>query len=60
MKLAKSPARAAGNAWHIANVAASSPRSRSGSLVQNVASEETRASEAAALGLGMSLLFSLL
>ncbi|KAJ7355634.1 hypothetical protein DFH08DRAFT_933481 [Mycena albidolilacea] len=41
MKLAKSPARAAGNAWHIANVAASSPRSRSGSLVQNVASEET-------------------
>ncbi|KAJ7830067.1 hypothetical protein B0H14DRAFT_3872758 [Mycena olivaceomarginata] len=48
MKLAKSPARAAGNAWHIANVAASFPRSRSGSLVQNVASEETRASEAAA------------
>ncbi|KAJ7880391.1 hypothetical protein B0H14DRAFT_3129445 [Mycena olivaceomarginata] len=41
MKFAKSPARAAGNAWHIANVAASSPRSRSGSLVQNVASEET-------------------
>ncbi|KAJ7746734.1 hypothetical protein DFH07DRAFT_832072 [Mycena maculata] len=40
MKLAKSPARAAGNAWHIANVASHSPsRSRSGSL--NVASEDT-------------------
>ncbi|KAJ6624854.1 hypothetical protein B0H10DRAFT_2212277 [Mycena sp. CBHHK59/15] len=40
MKLAKSPARAAGNAWHMANVAAGSPsRSRSGSL--HVASEDT-------------------
>ncbi|KAJ7460670.1 hypothetical protein FB451DRAFT_1371538 [Mycena latifolia] len=39
MKLAKSPARAAGNAWHIANVASNSPgRSRSGST--NVASED--------------------
>ncbi|KAJ7065369.1 hypothetical protein C8F01DRAFT_1125390 [Mycena amicta] len=35
----KSPARAAGNAWHIANVAAHSPRSRSGSV--NVASEDS-------------------
>ncbi|KAJ7132169.1 hypothetical protein C8R44DRAFT_730881 [Mycena epipterygia] len=42
MKLAKSPARAAGNAWHIANVAANSPsRSRSGSASMNVASEDT-------------------
>ncbi|KAF8196796.1 hypothetical protein K438DRAFT_1967799 [Mycena galopus ATCC 62051] len=40
VKLAKSPARAAGNAWHIAHVAATSPRSRSGSLVQNVACED--------------------
>ncbi|KAJ6561225.1 hypothetical protein DFH09DRAFT_1160801 [Mycena vulgaris] len=40
IKLAKSPARAAGNAWHVANVAAHSPsRSRSGST--NVASEDT-------------------
>ncbi|KAJ7089726.1 hypothetical protein B0H15DRAFT_838967 [Mycena belliarum] len=39
MKHAKSPARAAGNAWHIASVASNSPsRSRSGS---NVASEDT-------------------
>ncbi|KAK7031445.1 hypothetical protein R3P38DRAFT_2923607 [Favolaschia claudopus] len=29
----KSPARAAGNAWHIANVAANSPRSRSGTYL---------------------------
>ncbi|KAJ6485840.1 hypothetical protein C8R45DRAFT_998095 [Mycena sanguinolenta] len=40
VKLAKSPSRAAGNAWHIAHVAATSPRSRSGSLVQNAASED--------------------
>ncbi|KAJ6469750.1 hypothetical protein C8R47DRAFT_1222816 [Mycena vitilis] len=40
MKLAKSPTRAAGNAWHIAHLAAASPgRSRSGSL--DVASEDT-------------------
>ncbi|KAJ7113666.1 hypothetical protein C8R43DRAFT_1039638 [Mycena crocata] len=40
MKLAKSPARAAGNAWHMANVVVNTPsRSRSGSL--NVASEDT-------------------
>lgn len=40
MKLAKSPARAAGNAWHMANIAANSPgRTRSGSL--NVASTDT-------------------
>ncbi|KAF7356924.1 hypothetical protein MVEN_01028300 [Mycena venus] len=37
MKLARSPARAAGNAWHVANVAS---RSRSGSLISNVASED--------------------
>ncbi|KAJ7281972.1 hypothetical protein C8J57DRAFT_1299033 [Mycena rebaudengoi] len=41
-KLARSPARAAGNAWHMANVVASSPsRSRSSSVATNVASEET-------------------
>ncbi|KAJ7626357.1 hypothetical protein DFH06DRAFT_1228706, partial [Mycena polygramma] len=40
MKLAKSPTRAAGNAWHIAHLAAASPgRSRSGSL--DIASEDT-------------------
>ncbi|KAJ6581149.1 hypothetical protein B0H19DRAFT_1369559 [Mycena capillaripes] len=40
MKLARSPARAAGNAWHMAHLASNSPgRSRSASL--NVASEDT-------------------
>ncbi|KAJ7493376.1 hypothetical protein B0H11DRAFT_2006201 [Mycena galericulata] len=42
MKLAKSPTRAAGNAWHIAHVASHSPgRSRSSSLALDVASEES-------------------